>query len=733
MFKNTMNSMLCTLCAGLLFLAACGSGSSDTANPPNTDPPAPTAPAITTQPADREVSEGQTATFTVVATGTAPLSYQWQRNGSNIGTNAASYTTPATTLADHGAIFRVVVSNAAGQIQSQVATLSVNAGGPIAPAITTQPSAQEVSVGQAATFTVVASGTAPLAYQWQRNGTNIGTNASSYTTPATTLADHGAVFRVQVSNVAGQVWSQSVALSVVSASTSNYYVSTAGDDDADGRTAQTAWRTLAKVNATTFQPGDAILFRRGDTWRDTPLLVTTSGTSAKPIVYGAYGSGAKPGIYGSLQATGWSQVSGNIWSSAAMIPEDPMGIGYDGPEIFFEEQDQRTSWGLRRDYSANLSNLTQEYDWTWNGQRVYVYSSANPGTRYHSVEVPQAVNGIHLQDHNYITIDNLAIKYYADAGIYDAYETQVLHGLRVTNCEIAYIGVKGGSAAYGLSVHQSDAYYAYNEIHNCGRRGISLNVYNTTAITQANVIIEHNHFHHGWHTTSLDAATTGGHTIENIHFRNNLVEGDPSIVLDAENPNSNHIYVNDESDGSGTVRGFYFYNNIFTYASGSSIKIGEVDDVQVYNNTFYNFNPTLANWQAHVYTSDTTHLVILNNVFHSNSVDNSKACVKIDESNRANVTIDRNLYFQSATGTRFMWINGGTSYPVGSWAAYKTATGFDAHSPAPANPLFVNAPADFSLGSGSPALGAGIALDLFSTDYSDNPMNTPPDLGALQH
>src|ERR1700741_1256847 len=71
-------------------------------------------PSFTTQPSSQSVVIGQTATFAVVASGTAPLSYQWKRNGGNVGGNSASYTTAATTSADNGASFQVVVSNSAG-------------------------------------------------------------------------------------------------------------------------------------------------------------------------------------------------------------------------------------------------------------------------------------------------------------------------------------------------------------------------------------------------------------------------------------------------------------------------------------------------------------------------------------------------------------------------------------------------------------------------------------------
>jgi hypothetical protein len=176
---------------------------------------APVAPTITTQPANQTVTAGQTATFSVVATGTAPLSYQWQKNGANIaGATSSSYTTPTTTSFDNGARFTVMVSNTVGSATSNAATLTVNAAS-VAPSITTQPINQSVTAGQTATFNVVAIGTAPLGYQWQKNGTSIsGATSASYTTPATTTADSGSQFAVVVSNSAGSVTSSTASLTV---------------------------------------------------------------------------------------------------------------------------------------------------------------------------------------------------------------------------------------------------------------------------------------------------------------------------------------------------------------------------------------------------------------------------------------------------------------------------------------------------------------------------------------
>ena len=88
----------------------------------------PVAPYINTQPASQTVTAGQTATFSVVAAGTPPLSYQWQKNGGGIsGATSSTYTTPVTTTADSGEMFSVVVSNTAGSVTSNAATLTVNA------------------------------------------------------------------------------------------------------------------------------------------------------------------------------------------------------------------------------------------------------------------------------------------------------------------------------------------------------------------------------------------------------------------------------------------------------------------------------------------------------------------------------------------------------------------------------------------------------------------------------
>jgi hypothetical protein len=198
--------------SGGLLLAGCA-GLTNASSPSRA---ASAAPSITTPPVSADVNVGQTATFSVAVTGAAPLSFQWQKNGTAVsGATSSSYTTPPTTAADDRTYFTVVVSNSAGSVTSTAGTLNVHTTVGVAPSITTPPVSADVNVGQTATFSVAVMGTAPLSFQWQKNGTAVsGATSSSYTTPPTTAADNRALFTVSVSNSAGSVTSTAGTLNV---------------------------------------------------------------------------------------------------------------------------------------------------------------------------------------------------------------------------------------------------------------------------------------------------------------------------------------------------------------------------------------------------------------------------------------------------------------------------------------------------------------------------------------
>lgn len=171
------------------------------------------APTIVTAPVSQTVNWGQPATFTVAAGGTDPLSYQWRKNGSALsGATSASYTLPAAATTDNNATFACVVTNSAGSVTSALATLTVTN---IAPIFTAQPNQPNVFEGENAAFTVAATGTPTVTYQWRRNGVNIsGATAATYTRTAVPYTDNGAVFTCAATNAQGTTVSADAILTV---------------------------------------------------------------------------------------------------------------------------------------------------------------------------------------------------------------------------------------------------------------------------------------------------------------------------------------------------------------------------------------------------------------------------------------------------------------------------------------------------------------------------------------
>jgi len=185
---------------------------------------APSAPNITTQPANQTVNAGQTATFTAAASGSPSPTVQWQLSTnsgstwSNIsGATAASYSITNVTASQSGSEYRAVFTNTAGTATTNAATLTVN----VAPSITTQPANQTVNAGQTATFTAAASGSPTPTVQWQLSTnsgstwSNIsGATAASYSITNVAASQSGSEYRAVFTNTAGTATTNAVTLTV---------------------------------------------------------------------------------------------------------------------------------------------------------------------------------------------------------------------------------------------------------------------------------------------------------------------------------------------------------------------------------------------------------------------------------------------------------------------------------------------------------------------------------------
>ena len=164
-------------------------------------------PAILSEPADQTLPPGSPLSLQVTASGGETVSYEWLRDEAVI----PGAIHPALDLPQVVAgAYRARVSNTYGTTSSRTATVTV----PTPPAITTDPAARSVSANGSTTFTAVATGSAPLAYQWFRDGAILaGATSASLTRASLTTADAGS-YALRVTNAAGEAWTSGAALTV---------------------------------------------------------------------------------------------------------------------------------------------------------------------------------------------------------------------------------------------------------------------------------------------------------------------------------------------------------------------------------------------------------------------------------------------------------------------------------------------------------------------------------------
>jgi len=173
------------------------------------------APTILEHPKSVTVAPGGAAVFTIKAEGSAPLNYQWQRDGVDIpGATGTTLGWTNLQLSDDGTQIRCVVSNSEGIATSDIAIIHVqNPDG--SPFILENPQDATGVVGGSASFSVKAGGAEPLSYQWQRNGADIpGANDATLQLNSLSLTDNGAEFRSVVTNASGNATSDSATLTV---------------------------------------------------------------------------------------------------------------------------------------------------------------------------------------------------------------------------------------------------------------------------------------------------------------------------------------------------------------------------------------------------------------------------------------------------------------------------------------------------------------------------------------
>jgi len=302
-----------------------------------------------------------------------------------------------------------------------------------------------------------------------------------------------------------------------------YYVSNSGGSDQNsGTNPSEPWKPLEKINSFIPNPGDQILFKRGDSWNGT-LAINSSGTSGNPITYGAYGTGEKPVIYGSEIITGWSVFSGNIYKAnvandvyelflngnkmkAARFPNKGYanidavpsansltcnalngGINYSGAGFAsrtngyaFETNSVASSSGTTLTLKSTpafslsvnegfilvnkLEFLDSAGEWFYDATNdvLYLWTPSNDSPDNYTVRCSVRDYGFMNNSKNFIVVNNLDIRQCANSGIYNSGSNCVFDNNTIQHCNIQAI-----NSMFGINNAISN-----NKINGCNQYGL---------------------------------------------------------------------------------------------------------------------------------------------------------------------------------------------------------------------------------------------------------------------
>ena len=213
----------------------------------------------------------------------------------------------------------------------------------------------------------------------------------------------------------------------------NFYVSESGNDDADGLSPATAWRSLEKVNSTALGYADTVRFFAGEVFRGH--LEPQSGRSGESVVYTSYGEGTKPVIEPSWDASSvddWVKVGRKLWKC-----EKPSRFEL-GNIIF-----NHGAKGCARkvDKPEQLSGHDLYFCWVEADKAVYLVSRRNPAKRFSSIELAEKQHIVVESNCHDIVYDGLWLRYGAAHGIGGGNVSNIV----IKNCDICWIG---GSTLY---------------------------------------------------------------------------------------------------------------------------------------------------------------------------------------------------------------------------------------------------------------------------------------------
>jgi len=272
-----------------------------------------------------------------------------------------------------------------------------------------------------------------------------------------------------------------------------FYVDASGGSDAnDGMSPASAWRTLGRVNAGAFAPGDSVLFKRGEAWRGA-LKFPSSGSPSAPITIGAYGVGERPILKGSRASDedGCQWVRSSRGTNEYYLLKNGGDPGYHMPG----DDEYKPGWLWYKDGPTRLlkgaAGSLEDGQWGWGDNdwlgfpAIYVRSDAGTPA---PVEIPQGVGVVSILDKSYLEIRDLAV-YFANLGMgMTIFEAS--HHITVENCEIAY-NLRGGIGVHGDYYNDFDCHVVLRGcvVHDLGGHGIAASGEEQISDGQGNVVV----------------------------------------------------------------------------------------------------------------------------------------------------------------------------------------------------------------------------------------------------
>ncbi|NIA14454.1 MAG: DUF5011 domain-containing protein [Nitrospiraceae bacterium] len=542
-----------------------------------------------------------------------------------------------------------------------------------------------------------------------------------------------------------------------SATAATYYVdATNGNDDSSGLSEAEAWQSFTKIPATSYQPGDSVLLKRGEEWRES-LVISTNGTSQAPITLGAYGSGPAPVINGAERVTGWTEATANTYT--ATVSATPELVAFDG---------------VKGDRMDSAGEVDAAREWFWADGVLTVYSTSTPV----NIEAGSRRNTLHLYQCSYMTLKDLEIKHgfepvlLSDAlhvtvenltvhdsagfggiilgagasgrGQYNTIQDCTIYNMTSSRESVLSDGLGHGIFVWGTDICGNNT-FANNLVRDGGGGGILLCDTSDNLVTGNTV--------HGLGYAGLVLAGMGS---ENNIYEKNLVYDTCHLENDCFGINfyrvgsnntirynvvhDQYIFTEEEvgipgfPERSGGIRfdgdtwigvtdktGNVIHNNVI-YNEFEGIQVFNYSNVLITNNTVYNTKRSGIYVGSGGVEGTGNANVVKNNVIHT--VEQGF----IAHNNATNTTFDNNVYFDADTDA-FFWNSGFVNFQT-----WKSLSGMDGQS-VMADPLFVNVTGlDFHLRPESPCIDQAVSYGLLTQDHDGNtrPQGEGPDIGAFE-